>query len=977
MGGDKLVDETNNEETEKRTKVQTEAEDEFEPESIQFSPVKTGNFSSFGQYDFMRKVSSGHGIMIMLHDDSSFDSSKITPGYQGSIHSRRSSKKPETGKTKKQNSDQDSVILGPTSDNSGCTCLKLKVQKDATLPRFHPNICVPSPILEDPAKLIKYGGGGSGVTVFGGYHPDLGSLVMKHGGHKDLIELVSLAKIERELGVRAKWKMDKLERDRFAQECELKNENTKDHYQEKCNESYEPKIWSARSTGLATQMIHVKNVQSVTEERNENENTEFPGEVDRPSAKLGSPRLSRLGANPLAQLKKITANPLLVTISSVKNIVRAGMVKRNNSTGTDAGNGTGNSRDLNKSDTRAQTESSESNQLQLIIDIQNAMKDMKRRIPSFRMIYISPMHLRERADELKNSTFHSSILSVGLGQESGVISTPPWLEDSFFKECVDRKQQESIRETNKAHLSITSNGSIDSSHSRVEQRKGRIIYLFGAQHVKSSSLTVHRKNVHLCFGGKVKLLNDTGGVSNDELASNSKNPCSMCHSVSDVNGFDGYASLLAFVHQLHGLQRIHNWKITLAQQTIGQSVSPAGSHDDEGNDSRIKPCTTASSLLVRGKLEGQLLHHLIDEEIRVIKNLQLLTMPEELDVLEEVRREFDDLKSRLSSDHEVTAADVSSLANMFVGKAIHKNFHPINGRFVMLWNFGKDLALKKIHLKPKEVVPAKHLENLFCKHFGYENSEGSWIPKNSLESTFVLSDDERADLLGDRQNENPFSETGLDQWKSLLELALSIDHPSATNRIWTCGLTDGGLHNIFLNEENLWMFDLGEPSLEPVPAFLTKFLMSFFHALGMEDDEKGDWVVRFEQDENGKLRLTDTTKELLPKVISSFNITVNRLINELFDGYEKVRVLLVRYVVTQLISDSGECLFKRNIDLSFSSHCYLFVYLDNYNVKLIGFQPFVSRNGGRRAEEMNRVVTINIISRNGYGELWYVLDCSE
>ena len=49
---------------------------------------------------------------------------------------------------------------------------------------------------------------GSGVTVFGGYHPLLGSLVMKHGGHKDLIELVSLAKIERELSTRARWKID-------------------------------------------------------------------------------------------------------------------------------------------------------------------------------------------------------------------------------------------------------------------------------------------------------------------------------------------------------------------------------------------------------------------------------------------------------------------------------------------------------------------------------------------------------------------------------------------------------------------------------------------------------------------------------------------------------------------------------------------------------------------------------------------------
>mmetsp|Transcript_7560 Transcript_7560/g.16262 ORF Transcript_7560/g.16262 Transcript_7560/m.16262 type:complete len:958 (-) Transcript_7560:151-3024(-) len=919
MGGDKLVDETNNEETEKRTKVQTEAEDEFEPESIQFSPVKTGNFSSFGQYDFMRKVSSGHGIMIMLHDDSSFDSSKITPGYQGSIHSRRSSKKPETGKTKKQNSDQDSVILGPTSDNSGCTCLKLKVQKDATLPRFHPNICVPSPILEDPAKLIKYGGGGSGVTVFGGYHPDLGSLVMKHGGHKDLIELVSLAKIERELGVRAKWMIDSLGRD----DCQRKQ---CDNESSDCEQGAVLHGVSAHSEGVSSR-IH--------DHGNRNEGGTSLGGSDHSAPKLCE-RVRGFGMNKFAELKKIASNPLLVTVNSMKNIVQSTRVKRS-STGTGLNSMTKirENRDTTKEEQNEKSgHTAMDDFLQQQGAAQNAVEDMKRRIPAFRMIYISPMHLRERADELKNSTFHSSILSVGLGQESGVISTPPWLEDSFFKECVDRKQQESIRETNKAHLSITSNGSIDSSHSRVEQRKGRIIYLFGAQHVKSSSLTVHRKNVHLCFGGKVKLLNDTGGVSNDELASNSNNPCSMCHSASDVNGFDGYASLLAFVHQLHGLQRIHNWKITLAQQTIGQSVSSTGRNKD-GTDPKINSCTTASSLLVQGKLEGSLLHHLINEEIRVIKNLQLLTMPEELDVLEEVRREFDDLKSRLSSDdrdgnNNVTAADVSPLANMFVGKAIHKNFHPINGRFVMLWNFGKDLASKKIHLKPKEVVPAKHLENLFCKRFGYRNSDGERIPKNSLESTFVLNDEEHS-KFSNNDDPHPIFDTGLDQWKSLLELALSMDHPSATNRIWTCGLNDGGLHNLFLNEENLWMFDLGEPSLEPVPAFLTKFLMSFFHALGMEEDEKGDWVVRFEQDENGKLRLTEKTKELLPKVISSFNITVNRLINELFDGKHRVRELLVRYVITQLISDAAFCIEKWRTkgggDESRSDHQY---YLEKW-----------------------------------------------
>ncbi len=38
---------------------------------------------------------------------------------------------------------------------------------------------------------------------FGGHHPLLGHLVMKHSGHKDLAELASLARIESETGTRA------------------------------------------------------------------------------------------------------------------------------------------------------------------------------------------------------------------------------------------------------------------------------------------------------------------------------------------------------------------------------------------------------------------------------------------------------------------------------------------------------------------------------------------------------------------------------------------------------------------------------------------------------------------------------------------------------------------------------------------------------------------------------------------------------
>jgi hypothetical protein len=80
--------------------------------------------------------------------------------------------------------------------------------------------------------------------------------------------------------------------------------------------------------------------------------------------------------------------------------------------------------------------------------------------------------------------------------------------------------------------------------------------------------------------------------------------------------------------------------------------------------------------------------------------------------------------------------------------------------------------------------------------------------------------------------DHPIFANGIDQWLSLIELSLAMKHPNATKRVWTCGLTDGGLHNLFLDEDQMWAFDLGEPTLEPIPAFLTKFLMSFFHALG-------------------------------------------------------------------------------------------------------------------------------------------------
>ena len=42
-------------------------------------------------------------------------------------------------------------------------------------------------------------GGGSGIAVFAGSHPELGDIVMKHGDFKDLKESYALATIAEEL----------------------------------------------------------------------------------------------------------------------------------------------------------------------------------------------------------------------------------------------------------------------------------------------------------------------------------------------------------------------------------------------------------------------------------------------------------------------------------------------------------------------------------------------------------------------------------------------------------------------------------------------------------------------------------------------------------------------------------------------------------------------------------------------------------
>jgi len=111
---------------------------------------------------------------------------------------------------------------------------------------------------------------------------------------------------------------------------------------------------------------------------------------------------------------------------------------------------------------------------------------------------------------------------------------------------------------------------------------------------------------------------------------------------------------------------------------------------------------------------------------------------------------------------------------------------------------------------------------------------------------------------------------------------------------------------------DLYLFDLGEPQLMSLPGFLTKFLFSFFHTLGMEDDGNGSWVRRFDV-VGDKLALTKATRKLLPKAYDAFEHCFDRVLIKLLDGDDHMRWLLLEYITMQLMSDTAFCLQKWQI----------------------------------------------------------------
>ena len=276
---------------------------------------------------------------------------------------------------------------------------------------------------------------GSGVTVFGGYHPLLGSLVMKHGGHSDLIELVSLAKIEREIDVRSKWKIDRLILDSQQQQKQKQLQQRHERQQQQEQERRSTSATGMRQFGSMFSVAHFLKPSSSSlttptqhkqqfQDDNAKADKQIRKTIFKPSSR--SPTFSSryhhqsdsLGETQRKNdrksiFEKFTAAHFLKPSTSSSSVSRQ-------LDGDDSSNlshfKAEDSFDVHH---RQQRQCND----EKIRAIHQAVEDMIRRIPSFRMIYISPMHVRERAEELKNRSFTSS--SIMMMNRMQNLGNPP------------------------------------------------------------------------------------------------------------------------------------------------------------------------------------------------------------------------------------------------------------------------------------------------------------------------------------------------------------------------------------------------------------------------------------------------------------------------------------------------------------------------------------------------------------------------
>jgi hypothetical protein len=486
---------------------------------------------------------------------------------------------------------------------------------------------------------------------------------------------------------------------------------------------------------------------------------------------------------------------------------------------------------------------------------------LKERIPEFVGCYISPHHVRDRRHEIwttlrehKHQSMDNLLRTLRSSSASSAATAAALVAQDF-----DDSSDDDDKDADEESRAVEEYNSKHSDDGLMDKFRRVVVRVMKEKRAK--------RHIRVCCGDEQQV-----GFEVEfsrvviYLPQSSRQDDSSDDIVIMSGDGGGYDFLKDFMDALVVEQDLHSWKVTLAQKTIGGPQSENGAH-----------------VLVSKKLSGELLTKAISEFTAVIQNLRLLTRDDERQAIDAVRQEVE----LLVANPDVTL--VSKACDEFVGTAIRKNFLPNSGRLHKLREIGEQFRVgDQFSLTDSEAFPADCLGRLLV--------EGVVI----------------SDVF---QDHSPSAMSALDRmqdtWLDLLQTAVSFGNPTATNRIWTCGLTDAGLHNTFLSEDRgVELFDLGEPQLMPEPAFLTKFLMSFFHGLGMEDDTSlpnGGWVCRFDVVGN-KLSLTKATRDLLPYVYDSFSQTMSHFVKELFDCDDRVGILLIRYAVLQLVSDAQFCL---------------------------------------------------------------------
>jgi len=502
-----------------------------------------------------------------------------------------------------------------------------------------------------------------------------------------------------------------------------------------------------------------------------------------------------------------------------------------------------------------------------------AAEAMRRRVPIFEFMYISQAHLREVSQAASSGGFDSPP-SQSCGAEIVRSKSMKMKARKTSKDTAPKRQQAKSQTLKKVLMrqltapavrrhAVPAEVEIAESDEEEEQLETAI----SKSNVGVPTITREQRSISVSSPAKADIT-----VGDDCLAFRIGGQGKMC---SNENGNyelqcslpgQGYSTFAPLIKSLSSFQKVHSWKFTLAQKTIG-GANP----------------TTASAVLANRKLVDDRLRTLVGEILKVIRDLQRLTRPSEREAVRDLQKE---IRRLLDSGHP-EPSDVSDAADAFVGKAILKNYDRHSGRFPQMRGMGCLFRSEIFDLPPEEQVPGRFLGVLLQR--------GA-----KMQEVFVT------DLVGQTAFDALFCGP---TWLRVLELAFNLQCSAAVSPVWTCGITDGGLHNLFLGEDAIWLFDLGEPSLMPMPAFLTKLFMSFFHALGMEEDDKGGWLNRFKPcAQDGLLQLTPESEALLQEAHDAFKATLGRFMKDVFNSEAAVCELIVMYVVLQLLSDAAFCL---------------------------------------------------------------------